>query len=177
MANLIGKNISLRALEPEDIDFLFLTENNELFWEVSSTQVPFSKYLLKQYINNAHQDIYEAKQYRFIICNTENVPIGMIDLFDFNPQHNRVGIGLLILPEYQKLGFASEALELVIDYSFLYLNVHQLFANITSDNLKSCALFEKFNFKKIGIKKDWILVNGVYKDEILYQLIKPSHES
>ncbi len=66
---------------------------------------------------------------------------------------------------------------MVIDYSFLYLNVHQLFANITSDNLISCALFEKFNFKKIGIKQDWILVNGAYKDEILYQLIKPSHES
>ena len=172
MANLIGKNISLRALEPEDIDFLFLTENNELFWEVSSTQVPFSKYLLKQYINNAHKDIYEAKQYRFIICNTENVPVGMIDLFDFNPQHNRVGIGILLLPQYENKGYATETLELVIDYAFQYLNIHQLYANITSENKKSIALFEKLNFKLVGTKKDWIYTNKQYKDELLYQLIK-----
>ncbi|SFS74942.1 GNAT family N-acetyltransferase [Lutibacter maritimus] len=172
MANLIGKNISLRALEPEDIDFLFLTENNELFWEVSSTQVPFSKHLLKQYINNAHQDIYEAKQYRFVICNSTNIPIGMIDLFDFNPQHNRVGIGILLLPQYENKGYATDALELVIDYAFQYLNIHQLYANITSENKKSIALFEKLNFKLVGTKKDWIYTNKQYKDELLYQLIK-----
>ena len=177
MANLIGKHISLRALEPEDLDFLFTTENNPNFWELSSTQTPFSKYILKQYIENSHQDIYEAKQYRFVICNTQNIPVGMIDLFDFNPQHNRIGIGILLLPEYQNNGYASEALDLVIEYAFLYLNIHQIYANITSDNYKSIALFEKYNFSKVGNKKDWIYLNGIYKDELLYQLIKPTHES
>jgi len=171
MATLLGKNINLRALEPTDLDFLFTTENNEQFWNISSTQLPFSKYILQQYIKNAHQDIYEAKQYRFVICNAENTPIGMIDLFDFNPQHKRVGIGLLILPEHQKNGYASEALEMVIDYAFSYLDVHQIYANITSNNLKSIALFEKNNFKQVGIKKDWLYSNSTFKDEILYQLI------
>jgi len=171
MATLFGKNINLRALEPADLDFLFATENNEQFWNISSTQLPFSKYILQHYIKNAHQDIYEAKQYRFVICNTENMPVGMIDLFDFNPQHKRVGIGLIILPEHQNKGYASEALELVIDYAFSYLDVHQIYANITSNNLKSIALFEKNNFKQVGIKKDWLYSNSTFKDEILYQLI------
>jgi diamine N-acetyltransferase len=172
MATLIGKNITLRALEPEDLDFLFSTENNEIFWKISNTQLPFSKYILKKYIENAHQDIYEAKQYRFVICNAINVPVGMIDLFDFSPQNNRVGVGILLLPEYQNKGFGVEALELIVDYVFTYLNVHQLFANIASKNLKSISLFEKFNFKQVGIKKDWIFSNSTYEDEILYQLIK-----
>jgi len=172
MATLIGKNITLRALEPEDLDFLFSTENNEIFWKISNTQLPFSKYILKKYIENAHQDIYDAKQYRFVICNAINVPVGMIDLFDFSPQNNRVGVGILLLPEYQNKGFGVEALELIVDYVFTYLNVHQLFANIASKNLKSISLFEKFNFKQVGIKKDWIFSNSTYEDEILYQLIK-----
>jgi diamine N-acetyltransferase len=176
MATLHGKNINLRALEPKDLDFLFSTENNESFWEISSTQTPFSKYILQKYIENAHQDIYEAKQYRFVICNTQNIPVGMIDLFEFNPQHMRVGVGILILPEYQRKGLGSEALEMVIDYAFTYLNVHQIFANITADNKKSIELFEKINFKKIGIKKDWIFADTNYKDEILYQLIKTQNE-
>ena len=172
MANLQGKNCILRALEPEDLDFLFSAENNESFWKISSTQTPYSKYILQKYIENAHQDIYEAKQYRFVICNKQNIPVGMIDLFDFNPQHNRVGVGILILPENQGKGYGSEALKMVIDYAFTYLNVHQIFVNIIADNHKSIALFEKFNFKKIGIKKDWIFDNTNYKDELFYQLIK-----
>lgn len=170
---LNGKNLKLRAIEPEDLNFLHTIENNELFWEVSHTQTPFSRYVLKQYLENAHLDIYETKQFRFIIEEiSENKQIGMIDLFDFNPQHHRAGVGILIHPYYQNRGIASEALSILIDYAFSYLNLHQLYANITSDNLNSISLFEKHNFTKAGTKKDWILVKGKYKDEILYQLIK-----
>ena len=170
---LCGKKTLLRALEPEDLEFLYQIENNETFWEVSHTQAPFSKFLLKQYLENAHLDIFEAKQLRLLIENTSTKEqIGMIDLFDFNPQHKRAGVGILIHPEYQKNGFASDALSILIKYSFSHLNLHQLYANITSDNSKSISLFTKHNFNKIGLKKDWILSDGNFKDEILYQLIK-----
>ena len=170
--SLCGLHIQLRALEPEDLQFLFDTENDESFLEVSHTQVPFSKFLLKQYLENAHQDIYEAKQLRLLIQeNQNNEAVGMIDLFDFNPQHQRAGIGILIHQKYQKSGFASEAIALLIKYCFTQLNLHQLYANITSDNSKSIALFEKHNFKKIGVKKEWIYTTGKFKDEILFQRI------
>lgn len=172
MQTLTGKHIHLRALEPEDLNFLFQIENNEAFWEVSHTQMPFSKFVLKQYLENAHLDIYEAKQLRLIIEEkTTKEQIGMIDLFDFNPQHKRAGIGILIQPKKQQKGFASEALQLLINYSFTYLNIHQLYANITIENIKSLHLFKKHHFCEIGIKKDWISSNGIYKDEILLQLI------
>lgn len=172
MMTLKGNTISLRALEPEDLTFLFDIENNEEFWSVSNTQTPFSKYLLKKYIEQSHQDIYEAKQLRLVIeeLHSGNA-IGMIDLFNFDPQHKRAGIGILIHPLHQQKGFASEALDVLIRYSFHHLNLHQLYANITSDNDASISLFEKLSFKKAGIKKDWIANNNSYKDEILYQRI------
>lgn len=171
--SLNGLKLSLRAIEPEDLDFLHTIENNELFWEISHTQTPFSRYVLKQYLENAHLDIYETKQFRFIIEeNSTKKQIGMIDLFDFNPQHKRAGVGILIHPYYQNRGFASEALSILIDYAFSYLSLHQLYANITFDNTKSLNLFEKHEFIKVGIKKDWIFTKGKFKDEILYQLIK-----
>jgi diamine N-acetyltransferase len=170
---LSGQQINLRALEPEDLEFLYQIENNESFWEVSHTQTPFSKYVLKQYLENAHLDIYESKQLRLLIEEkSTKKQIGMIDLFDFNPQHKRAGVGILIHPDFQKKGFASEALSLLISYSFSHLQLHQLFANITLDNQRSLALFKKRNFFKIGIKKDWILSEGKFKDEVLFQLIK-----
>ena len=172
MNTLKGTHINLRALEPEDLEFLFQIENNESFWEVSHTQAPFSKFILKQYLENAHLDIYEAKQLRLVIeDNKSKNTIGMIDLFDFNPQHKRAGVGILIHPDYQQNGFASEALQLLIQYCFTHIQLHQLYANITSNNKNSIHLFIKHDFKKIGIKKDWIFNKGTYKNEILFQLI------
>jgi diamine N-acetyltransferase len=167
------KNSTLRALEPEDLEFLYAIENNESIWEVSHTQTPFSKYVLKQYLEHAHLDIFEAKQVRLIIEEkSTKKQIGMIDLFDFNPQHKRAGVGILIHPDFQKNGFASEALSLLISYAFSRLNLHQLYANIAEDNSKSISLFTKHNFKKVGVKKEWIFSEGKFKDEVLFQLIK-----
>jgi diamine N-acetyltransferase len=172
MKTLKGKHINLRALEPEDLNFLYQIENNELFWEVSHTQTPFSKYILRQYLENAHLDIYESKQLRLLIEEkSTNKQLGMIDLFNFNPQHKRAGIGILIHPDFQANGFASEALSLLITYAFSHLQLHQLYTNITSDNSKSLSLFRKQHFIKAGVKQDWILSEGKFKDEILFQLI------
>ena len=125
MITLKGKNIYLRALEPEDLNFLYQIENNESFWEVSHTQTPFSKYILKRYLENAHLDIYESKQLRLLIEEkSTRKQIGMIDLFDYNPQHKRAGIGILIHPDFEKKGFASEALSIIINYSFSHLQMH-----------------------------------------------------
>ncbi len=173
MKTLTGKHIYLRALEPTDLDFLFQLENNESLWEVSNTIAPFSKYILTQYLENSHKDIFEAKQLRLVICVSESKKvIGCIDLFDFEPKHKRAGVGIVISSEEDlQKGYASEALNLLCDYVFQHLELHQLYASITEDNTKSISLFEKANFIKTGIKKDWILSNGEYKNELQYQLI------
>ena len=173
MITLKGENIYLRALEPNDLEFVYAMENDQNIWEVSNTQTPYSRFLVKQYLENAHQDIYEAKQLRLAICQDQDFPaIGLIDLFDFDPKNNRAGVGIVIQSqENRNQNIGSEALELLIQYSFYHLNLHQLYANIDTENSASIALFTKFGFEKIGTKKDWTLVNGVYKDEVVYQLI------
>jgi diamine N-acetyltransferase len=175
LKTLQAENIYLRALEPEDLEFVYAIENNVNIWEVSNTQTPYSKFLIKQYLENAHQDIFEAKQLRLVICKNHNFKaIGLIDLFDYDPKNNRIGIGILINKETDRNnGVGSQALGLLIDYCFEILNIHQLFANISLENEASLSLFIKFGFKFVGTKKQWNLVNGIYKDENLYQLINP----
>lgn len=170
---LKGQNIYLRALEPEDLEFVYTIENNESVWEISHTQTPYSRFLIHQYLENTHQDIYEAKQLRLAICLQNSFEaIGLIDLFDFDPQHSRAGIGILIQNSIDRnKGIGSEALQLLINYSFSHLQLHQLYANIGTENEVSLQLFTKFGFQKIGVKKQWNKVNNVYKDEALFQLI------
>ncbi len=173
MITLKGENIYIRALEPNDLEFIYAIENDQSIWEVSNTQTPYSRFLVKQYLENAHQDIYEAKQLRLAICQDQDFPaLGLIDLFDFDPKNNRAGVGIVIQEqENRNQNIGSEALELLIHYSFYHLNLHQLYANIGTENKSSIALFTKFGFKNIGTKKDWNLVNGIYKDEAVFQLI------
>ena len=171
---LRGHSVYLRALEPEDLEFLYAIENDESIWEVSHTLTPYSRFLIRQYLENAHQDIFEAKQLRLAICLHESTTaIGLIDLFDFDPVHRRAGVGILIQNEDDRgKGLGKEALELLIKYAFHHLQLHQIYANIGAENSASIALFTTFGFQKIGLKKDWIYRNGQYFDEVLYQLIQ-----
>ena len=172
MVTLQGKDIYLRALEPEDLDFIHYIENNEIYWELSATQTPYSKFLIKQYLENAHRDIFDVKQLRLVICHNDEAVLGLIDLFDFNPTHHRAGVGILIADEKDRgKGFGKAALELLTAYCHQHLNLHQLYANISIENKHSQQLFEACGFTKIGRKKDWNYISGEYKDELLYQLI------
>jgi diamine N-acetyltransferase len=167
----LGK-IRLRALEPEDIDILFEWENDTEIWEISNTCEPFSKYILAKYIKDSQRDIYESKQIRLVIETLDGVAVGAIDLFDFDPFHFRAGVGILIHNKNdRKLGYATDALELLCKYSLEYLRLHQLYANITEDNIASIHLFKKVGFGLVGIKKDWRRTANGWKNELLFQKI------
>ena len=171
---LHGNTIYLRALEPEDLEFVYAIENDENIWEVSNTITPYSKFLIRQYLENAHQDIYEAKQLRLVICKKGNSEaIGLIDLFDFDAKNKRAGVGIIIQNDVDRNnGFGKQALSLVINYAFEQLQLHQLYANIGTENKASESLFTTFGFEKIGVKKDWNFINNAFHDEAVYQLIK-----
>jgi len=171
-----GKNIKLRALEPSDADLLYQWENDHKLWTISNTLAPISRFVLEQYILNSQLDIYQTRQLRLMIDNNTDDPIGTVDLFDFEPAHRRLGIGIYILEKERNKGIASEALDLLIAYCFNTLMVKQIFCNITPDNTNSIALFEKKGFRLIGNKKSWLLINNTWTDEYLYQLINNQKE-
>ena len=172
MVTLKGKQIFLRALEPEDLEFVHAIENDENIWHLSNTQTPYSKFLIKQYLEAAQKDVFEAKQLRLVISNFENQALGMIDMFDFDFINKRAGVGILIRHEIDRgKGIGSEALELLIKYSFTHLQLHQLYCNISEDNKVSLKLFTKQGFKKIGLKKDWTFSQNKFQNEYLLQLI------
>ncbi len=174
MLILQGSTIILRALEPEDLDFLYELENNTEVWEISNTTTPYSKHVLKLYLDNAHRDIYEAKQLRLCICKLNMEVIGLIDLFDFDPKNQRAGLGIVILNENERnKGIGAQAITLMVDYAFRILGLKQVYANVLEDNLASIHLFKKLGFEMVGIKIDWILTNGKYKNEVFFQKIKP----
>lgn len=171
---LENKTISLRAPEPGDLDLLYIWENDTNIWRISGTLAPFSRNVLKLYLDNAGKDIYEVKQLRLIIqLKSNRRPLGAIDLFDFDPRHHRAGVGILVAdPSDRRQGYAREALETLMEYCFSILNLHQLYCNIELSNEASIALFKNAGFMEIGRKKEWIYTGEGYEDELLFQCLK-----
>ena len=173
----VGKNIFLRAIEPEDIDALYLWENDTLLWGLNNMRTPVSKWNLKNLVEQAGMDIYEVKQQRFmIVLKANNQAIGAIDIFDFDAFHSRAGIGILIYDKNNRnKQLGSEALELIINYSFSFVKMKQLYCNILKSNTNSKKLFSNKGFIKTGVFKEWVWNGNEFEDSEFYQLFNPGY--
>jgi diamine N-acetyltransferase len=172
---LSGTLVVLRAIEPKDIDLMYKWENDTEVWNVSGTSSPFAKYTLEQYIETCKRDIYTNKQLRLAIelADISAKTIGYIDIFDFEPQNRRAGVGILIGDKGERRKhYAKESLQLLIKYVFNILQLHQLYCHIHESNQSSVRLFSNEGFRQTGILKDWILNNGEWESVFVMQLFK-----
>lgn len=171
-------NVRLRALEIKDIDALYEWENDQELWNISCTTAPFSRYVLEKYIESSHLDIYSNGQLRFMIETTSKAPVtvGMIDLYGFEPFNLRAGVGIMIHKSNRQKGYASEALDLLVDYAFKFLNFKQLFCEVADDNSTSLKLFTNKGFEITGIRKEWVRRGNKWLDAHFLQLINKDYQ-
>jgi len=170
---LKNSQIQLRAVEPEDLDILYKWENSTALWIHGNTLAPYSKLVLRQYINDTlSMDIFQSKQLRLMVdLLDENTTIGTVDLYEIDAHHRRAGIGILIDENHRQKGYAYQALKLMEEYAFSFLYLHQLFAYISTGNRKSVNLFEKVGYKEVGVLQDWIQRGETFEDVHLLQII------
>ena len=168
----IGKKVFLRHPVISDSTAILSWENDPEVWAAGDNDEPFSKDDIDSFINEG-QDVVKFSQERMIIClNDTEIPIGCIDLYDYEPKHSRAGIGILIYDKNNRnKGFGKEALELMIKYSTKILNMKQLYCHIEEGNETSLSLFKQFNFQIVGLKKDWRKRGDKWVNEYLLQLI------
>ena len=168
-------HITLRAVEPEDLELLYLWENDRRVWQVSNSLVPFSRYHLKIYIETNPSDIHAHHQLRMMIdCNVtgkQKRTVGIIDLFDFDPIHMRAGLGILIASnDDRQHGYAYKSILYMIEYCRKILFLNQLYCNISASNIASIQLFQKIGFEISGTKKEWLRTENGWEDEFFLQM-------
>ena len=169
--NIEGNLCRLRALEPEDLDAMYGWENDTDSWRVSGTVAPFSRHVLSRLIDEQQFDIYATRQMRLVIESLNGTAVGAVDMFEFDPQNLRAGVGIIVAPPYRKQGFALDALQTLERYVRDVLRMHQLWCSIGADNEASLALFRKAGYTECGRRKEWILTPNGAIDEVLMQKI------
>lgn len=169
---LQSETLLLRAPELSDLDFMFHIENDTRLWLVSACKVPYSRYLLQQYIESNSHDIYTDKQLRLMIEHRHSgAVVGTVDLFDYSPADHRGEVGIVIDSAYRCQGYARETLSLLCDYAVSILGLHQLYAYVLCENVAACNLFAQCDFNHVATLPDWVFSNREFKSARLYQRI------
>ena len=169
----VSERVRLRAMEPEDLEIMYAMENDPRTWDVTNFNVPYSKFVLRQYIENSQCDMFADRQLRMMIERREDAAVvGTIDITDFAPLHSRGEVGIAVRKEYQGNGYAKEALKLLCDYAFGFLFLRQLTAHVATDNEVSVQLFKSCGFSECGLLKEWWCVGGKFKDVVLLQRLR-----
>ena len=161
--------VNLRAIEPEDLDLLYRIENDTALWNIGTSNVPYSRYLLHDYVAHATADIYTDRQARLMVDNQEGQTVGIADLVNFDPSNRRAEVGLIILNEHRRKGYATSALQQLCDYARRVLHLHQLYAYVDVRNEASLALFRKAGFTAVVRMPDWLCDGDSYHDAWLVQ--------
>lgn len=168
---LKGNKIRLRAVEPEDLDLLYLIENDAELWPCGHTTVPFSHFSLKQYLSENTNDLFRDRQLRLVIETLDGIGVGFLDLQNFEPMHLRAEVGIVVVMEQQRCGIATEALNLLKEYAFSFLGLKQLYAYIPDDNIASQALFSRCDYKKTATLQDWLRKPAGWQSVYVFQLL------
>ena len=168
---LKSNRLKLRAVEPEDLDLMYLIENDTELWPFGEANVPFSHYALKRYIAECSNDFFHDRELRLVIETADDVSVGFVDLLNYNPQHHRAEVGIVVVPEKQRQGIATEALHLLSQYVSAHLGIHQLYALVPEDNKPSVALFRRCGYEPAVVLKDWLSTPAGWKSVLVFQKV------
>ena len=161
--------VRLRAMEPEDLDALYRIENDRDVWDVGENNVPYSRYILHDYIANASADIYADKQVRMVVENEKGQLVGVADVVNFCPSHARAEVSIVICREHRKKGYARAAIRQIMEYALRTLHLHQLYAVVREDNMPSLNLFSSLGFKSKMVLEDWLFDGKDYHNAVVMQ--------
>lgn len=161
--------MKLRAPEPEDLELLYAMENDTALWSVGNATLPYSRYTLREYLEQSRQDLITERQARFVIELSNGECAGMIDLADYDPINSRAEVCIGVLGAYQGKGVATRALQLLCSYASGRLHLHQLYAYVPAWNEASIKLFEKTGFEITAKLSDWIREKDGYSDVVIVQ--------
>lgn len=161
--------VILRAMEPEDLDLLYQIENDTDLWDIGCTNVPYSRFVLREYIARATDDIFADKQVRLIVENGQGETVGIVDLVNYDPKHARAEVGIVIRKAFRGRGYGRQALLQLLDYGRRVVHLHQVFAFVGENNKVCHHMLQEVGFQESMTLKDWLQGSKGFEPAYLMQ--------
>lgn len=164
------KEVTLRALEPEDLDLLYRIENDKQLWDIGATSVPYSRFVLHEFMSSTTGDIYTDKQVRLVI-EADGDTVGLVDLMSFDPKNRKAELGLVIAKPHRRKGYARAVIDRIHEYALHTLHLHQIYVVIPVANTASLTLFRSLDYRESNRLSEWLYDGREYHDAIVFQKI------
>lgn len=125
-------------------------------------------------------DMYEERERIDWAIEDKNLGkvIGLIALFNISVLDSRAEVGYVLNKDYTNKGIMQYILKWMVDFSFNFVGIHKLEANVNAQNTPSIKLCEKIGFEREGHRKkqDFDRRTGEYNDNYTYGLINDKWE-
>lgn len=147
--------MTLRAPEPEDIDFIYSVENDPERLLHGRTGLPVSRAQISEYICRYSQNALTADALRLIIEDNHRA-MGIIDLYDMDMSARKAFVAIYIVPESRGRGLGLSALNEMLETGFNQFGLNQIIAVVGRENHPSLKLFDKAGFVQICELRQWV---------------------
>lgn len=121
--------------------------------------------------------------YMYLIYNKLNEIVGRVNLVDVQRgTYNKAELGYRIGENYQGKGYATKAVNLILEKASTLHCINKVLAGTSSKNIASQTILTKNGFKFITKQENYILLNGEYHDNMVFEkvlitnLINEKHE-
>jgi RimJ/RimL family protein N-acetyltransferase len=113
-------------------------------------------------------------QLAIVLLDTNDL-LGDLGIHFLPIDRDQVEIGITIAPQYQRNGYATEALTLTFEYIFNRLGKHRIIASLDPENLACMQLMEKMKMRKEAHFKKSLFVDGVWNDDIIFAILEEEY--
>jgi RimJ/RimL family protein N-acetyltransferase len=168
---LEGRNVNLRIMEKEDVPFLAEWWNSLEFQGEYFPVLQKSKTQALQEFENPSPVQTAIGNREFMIEKKDGTRIGHIG-YGKDILHEWVEIGYDIVPSERKKGYASEAIQIMVDYLFLFKDIPRITICTDAQNTAAIRAAEKVGFKKEGIIRKGGFTRGKAADACLLGILR-----
>jgi diamine N-acetyltransferase len=155
------EKIYISEITRADLQYIHWVENLEEYWHINEHPGPYTlEEITDCFFPSRLYPLH--KQQRWIIRKTESdLPIGILDAFNFNENDKSIGIGILIPNRTDhKKGFGKESIQLLLKKLTFDKHIEIVFALIDNNNIPSIQLFEKSGFE---FQREQMCLNRIVK--------------
>jgi ribosomal-protein-alanine N-acetyltransferase len=86
-------------------------------------------------------------------------------------------LGYAIDQAHEGRGLMHEALEATVEHAFAVLKLHRIQANHVPDNARSARLLERLGFVSEGLAKNYLFIDGAWRDHVLTARLNPAFDA
>jgi ribosomal-protein-alanine N-acetyltransferase len=181
LPTVIGDGVILRIPQVTDYaEWAALREQSRDFltpWEPTWPADDLSRSAFRRRIRRYAEDLRTDQSYAFLITrSTDNTLLGGLTLANIRRGVAQAGsLGYWMGRPHVRKGHMTAAVRAIIPFAFSTLRLHRVEAACIPTNAASIRLLENTGFVREGYARDYLCINGMWQDHLLYGRLKESN--